>query len=210
LRSGLRVLVLVTLLAMALPAVSSGTLLWAAQEGASTSAQAESGHAENSLLGWRIANFAIFLLIVGYFSVKYAPGFFASRNERIRKSIEEGTLRTREADARAAEIDRKLANLQAEVEAMRDSAGEESAKEFERIESETRRLLAKIQEQADQQIALAAKAAQQGLKEYVADLALSLARQRIASPLPTDVERSLVRSFLAHLPQASGPRRPAA
>lgn len=209
-RRELRVLVLVALLAMALPAFSSGTVLWAAQEGASAPAHAEDGNAGDSLLVWRIANFTIFLLIVGYFSVKYAPGFFASRNESIRKSIEEGTLRTQEADARAAEIDRKLADLQAEVDAMRASAGEESAKEFERIEAETRRLLAKIQDQAEQQIALAAKAAQQGLKEYVADLALSLARQRIAPPLAPDVERSLVRSFLAHLPQEPGPRPPAA
>ena len=214
-RKSLRVLIAAAILTMLFSAIPATGMLWAAQEGQHATTQAEGAHGAegvggDSLLAWKIANFVIFAGIIAYFIMKYAPGFFASRTAGIRKSIEEGARRSQEAEARASEIEQKIAGLQAEIEAMRAAAHEELAKEGMRIEAETRHSLSKIQDQAVQQIALSGKAAQQDLKEYAADLAITLARRKIAAPLPADTDRSLVLTFLADLPKDSGTqRRPA-
>ena len=104
-----------------------------------------------------------------------------------------------EADAKVAEVDRRLANLAAEVEKLRREAHEEARSEAHRIHLETAAEMAKIQTRTVEEIAAAGKAARLDLRRYSAGLALSLAETKIAGRLSPQVQDGLVNGFVAHL-----------
>src|SRR5207244_6425281 len=115
--------------------------------------------AEKDMTGWKWANFAILAAGLGFLLVKQAGPYFASRSNEIRKGIEDARQVSADAEKRAAARDARLANLGAEVEALRKSAREEAAMEGDRMRQETQRELAKIQANADHDIASALKSA---------------------------------------------------
>jgi F0F1-type ATP synthase membrane subunit b/b' len=104
-----------------------------------------------------------------------------------------------DADARAAEIDRKIASLSSEVEALRRGSREEMNAEAARVRAETEQHLTKIQAQAEAEIAAAAKTASQGLKAHAAELALKLAEDQLRGRLGPQDQNALVRSFVRNL-----------
>ena len=129
------------------------------QEHAPAGKQAEHGEAaEKDLTGWKWANFAILAAGIGFLLVKQAGPYFASRSVEIRKGIEESQKLRADAEASAAAMEARLANLGAEIEVMRKSAREEAEQEGARIRQETQGELAKIQAHADYEISSALKA----------------------------------------------------
>lgn len=110
-----------------------------------------------------------------------------------------------EAEARAAEIEQRLANLAAEVETLRQNARQETAAEAERAGVRLRQDLEKIQSQAEQEIASAGRAARQELRRHAADLAVELAEQQIRSRMSPEVEDRLVGAAIQELGKSGGP-----
>ena len=161
----------------------------------------EGGHeaAQPDMTNWKWANFAILAAALGFLIVKNAGPFFASRSIEIRKGIEDATKLRADAEARAAAMDARLANIGVEVEALRNAAKDEAAQEGARIRQETERELAKIQTHADQEIANALKTAQIELKSYSAQLAVDLARKKVRDRMTPADQDSLVQSFTADL-----------
>ena len=135
--------------------------------------------AEKDMTAWKWGNFAILAIGIGFLLVKQAGPYFSARSAEIRKGIAEADQLRADAEARAAAMDARLANLGVEVEAMRTSARDEAAQEGQRIRQETEREMAKIQAHADTEIASAVKAAQIDLKAYSAQLAINLARKKV-------------------------------
>src|SRR5690349_18236209 len=81
------------------------------QPGTSPAAEAEKKEeswAERHEIELKIANFAILAGLIGYFLGKNAGPFFAARSAGIRKDMEESQRQSQEAQARAAEVDRRL------------------------------------------------------------------------------------------------------
>lgn len=172
-----------------------------AQEPREASAEHRSGnHAEgDKWIYWKWANFAILAGLLGYFIVKKAPVFFATRTEEIQKAISEATGMRSEADARAASIEQRMSNLAAEVEALRKLAREDMEKEAERIRRASADQLAKVQANAEHEIVSLTRSATQNLRAYAGDLAIEMARQRIRGRITPDAQSSLVNSFLQNL-----------
>jgi F-type H+-transporting ATPase subunit b len=162
-------------------------------------AQEHSPAGEPDMTGWKWANFAILAAIIGVILVKQAGPYFASRSIEIRQGIEEAQKVRADAEAKAAAMDARLANLSVEIEAMRKSAREEAAQEGDRIRQETQRELAKIQANADHEIASALKAAQIELKSYSGQLAIDLARQKVRERMTPADQDALVQSFVGDL-----------
>ena len=154
---------------------------------------------EKDMTGWKWANFAILVVALGYLAAKQGGPYFASRSIEIRKGIEDAAKLRAEADARAAAMEARLANIGAEVEALRKSAREEAAQEADRIRQETQRELAKIQTNTDHEIASALKAAQIELKSYSGQLAISLARSKVRQRMTSNDQDALVRRFVDDL-----------
>src|ERR1039458_9167825 len=67
---------------------------------------------------WKWANFVVLAGALGYLIGKKGGPFFAARSVKIRKDIVEAGEVRKEAETRAAEVDRRLANLEAEIAAL--------------------------------------------------------------------------------------------
>ena len=92
--------------------------------------------------------------------------------------VESDAIR-KDAEARAAEVDRRLASLESEIAALRNAAQTEGEAERQRLARHTEAEIAKIQSHSEQEIASAAKAARADLKRYSAELAIDLAEQKL-------------------------------
>lgn len=159
-----------------------------------TGHQGSGGH--SNLDVWKWANFLILAGAAGWFLVKKGGPFFQTRGEQIRKEIAEAGRLRAEAEARFAEVERRLARLDADIEALRESARRDAAAEGERIRAATGAHLAKIQAQAEQEIAAAGKSARLELKRYSAQLSIGLARRKIAERMSAENQEALVKSFM--------------
>jgi len=156
----------------------------------------KSGGTPEVSIWWKWANFAILAGGLGYMISKNAPAYFASRNEEIRKGLEEGAVLQREANERAAAIEARLKNLQVEIAEMRTKAKAEIAAEGERLKAETAAAMAKIQEHAESEIASAAKIERSELKVFAADLALQMAEGKLRGQLTPQSNAGLIQGFL--------------
>jgi F-type H+-transporting ATPase subunit b len=183
----------VTLLAFGL---SAATLFAQEERHAEKGASGLNPVTETVLL-W--ANFAILAIGLGYLIKKYGGPFFASRSERIQREIVEAAKVRQDAEARSAEVDRRLASLQADLAALRG----ESRKELESLERHTTSKasaeITRIQSNAEQEIAAAGKAARLELKRYSAELAVHLAGEKIQARMTPAVQDALVRDFVTEL-----------
>lgn len=161
----------------------------------------EGEHAGDPYLTWKLVNFGVLAGALGYLLVKTLPGYFRSRTEEIRKSLEEATEARKRADERTAEIERRLASLGTAIEKLRTDSKEEMEHEAARTRERTERTLAKVQAQAEQEIVSASKHARSDLKNYAAKLALEIAEQRIRAGMTAQSQSALVDGFVKDLEQ---------
>ncbi|HXI41972.1 MAG TPA: hypothetical protein VNH83_18455 [Bryobacteraceae bacterium] len=188
-----------------------GASLVMAQEtpGAATNhegAKSESAPEPSPIWAW--ANFAILAGALGYLIVKKGGPWFAERSHTIRKGIAEAEEIRRGAEASAAEVDRRLAGLQTEIQNLRANAQREEAAEGERIRQQTATDLARIQEHAAREIEAAGKSARLDLKRYAAQLAIDLAEQKIRRQMTPEVQVALIERFGRDLDHSSAGRHP--
>ena len=165
------------------------------------------GHETSAMpneIWWKWANFALLAGVLGWLGSKHLGPFFRARTEQIQGGIREAAAMRAESDARAAEIERRVSNLSAEVATMRERAREEIAAEGARVRAETEQQIAKVQAQAEQEIASAAKAATAGLRAHAADLAIGLAERQIRERMTGEVQDSLNAGFVDDLRRNAG------
>ena len=173
----------------------------AQQEAKHGEAHAEGEAPMPNEIWWKWANFAILAGVLGWLIKKNAGPFFQARSQAIQTGIAEATRTREEAEARAAEIERRVSNLSAEVQSLRERSADEIARESERVRAETETQIRKIQTQAENEIASAAKHASADLKAYAAQLALELAERQVQDRLTPQTQDQLVDSFTAELKQ---------
>src|SRR5947208_1026189 len=82
---------------------------------------------------WKWANFIVLAGGLGYLIGKNAGPFFAGRSQQIRKDMVEAQEARRQSEARAAEVDRRLASLESEIAALRAESQKEAQAEGERL-----------------------------------------------------------------------------
>ena len=148
---------------------------------------------------WKWANFLVLAGAIGYFIGKNAGPFFDGRSLQIKKDMTEAAEARRAAEARAAEVDQRLANLENEIAGMRVALQQEAETEKQRLTRQTADEIAKIQAHSEREIVSAGKVARADLKRYSAELALGLAEQKIRVRMTPDTEETLVRSFVKDL-----------
>ena len=160
-------------------------------------AAADGGHSDLGV--WKWANFAILAGLLAWAIGKNAGPFFRARLDEIQKDINDARAVRQEAEARAAAIEKRLANLDTELAALRGDARREMESEAARIQDETRRVLDKTNEQVGQEIAAMSKAAENTLRQEAARLALELAREKLQARMSPEAQGSLVTRFVAGL-----------
>ena len=152
--------------------------------------------------GWKWANFVLLVVGLGYLVAKTLPPLFKSRTEEIQKGIAEARAIKVDADKRAAEVDARTATLGADIERFRVEAKAEMQQEGERIRQETAGQIARLENQAQQEIEISGKIARRELKDYAAKLSLDLAEQRVRERMTPQTEQELVDAFIEDLERA--------
>lgn len=148
---------------------------------------------------WKWANFILLAGGIGYLIRKNAPPFFAARSQKISQDMIASQKLRAEAEARAADVDRRLANLDIDIAALRAESQAEIASETERLGKHTAAEIAKVQAHAKQEIESAGKAARMELKRYAAELAINLAESKIRARMTPETQDSLVSGFVHDL-----------
>lgn len=160
---------------------------------------AEGSGGESDVLMWKWANFVLLAVGLGYLMVKALPPLFASRSQAILHDLNESAKIRQDAEARAADVERRLAGLESEIAALRTDSQRQTQAETERIKSHTAAEIAKIQAQSEREIAMAGKAARTELKRYATSLAIDLAERKIRARITPAVEDGIVSAFVHDL-----------
>lgn len=167
--------------------------------GLALAAEGAAGEHHGNPTLWKSLNFLVLAAGFGYLVQKALRPYFASRTRSIQREIAEAARLRAEAEARAAETDRRLANLSAEIDRLRAEARREMEQEERRLKAESERAIARMQSSAELEIASLTKRSRQELKAYAAELALKLAREKIRRRMTPEVAHALVDGFLHSL-----------
>jgi F-type H+-transporting ATPase subunit b len=163
----------------------------------------ESGAApeQPSMLLWQVLNFVIIAGFIGWLAAKQGGPILAARSSEIKEGLAAGERAKAEAEARAAQVQKQLANLDTEVASMRAAAKEERDREAERIRRDAQTEISRIHFQAEHEIESAGKMARLEVQRAAAQLAIELAETKVRSRMSADIQTALLQGFLADLPR---------
>lgn len=178
-------------------AIAASPLL-AAEEGG-----AGGGEAEGPAMIWKVLNFLILAGGLGYLIGKNLGPALTERAKGIQEALAAGEKAKKEAEARAAAVQAKLATLDTEISALRTAAQAERDREADRIRRDAQSEMERIRTQAQFEIESAGKQAGLELKRYAAKLALDLAEQKVRARMSPEAEAVLLDGFLANLPDTA-------
>jgi F-type H+-transporting ATPase subunit b len=154
---------------------------------------------EKDMTVWLWANFAILAAGLVYLFKKYGAPFIQARGESIRKDIVDAEKTKAEADAKVAEVNARLANLDSEIAAIKVQYAQDQVHEAERLRARREAELARIGNQARQEIESASKTARLSLQKHAAKLALDLAEQKVAARMNPEIQHRLTSEFAESL-----------
>lgn len=187
-------------------------LIWSASVCASlffvaaVPASAAENDAISTPLGWtfRWIHFAIVFGFILFLLLKKAPPFFLGQANKISTAIADSGRALAEGQRRKKEASDRMAGLDREVAAMRDTARRDAVAETERIRAGARDEVAKIDRAAQGEIAAAARAARSELKALAARLAVSRAHQQLESQMTPASEGQIFHAFVEQLTRSAG------
>lgn len=145
---------------------------------------------------YKIINFTLFALLLGYAIARYSPRFFNARSADIQKAIKDATGLKLEADYRYSELDRRMANLAEEVKHLRVQAAQDMEREHARIRRQTREEIDHIHGQMLTEIDALRKEAAASVRRHTAGLAIDLAERRLADRFASGEPPELLHNFI--------------
>jgi ATP synthase F0 subunit b len=139
---------------------------------------------------WKFLNLGLFILIMYLLLRKPLGTIFRDRREAIRRDLIRAQQEREAAEAKLAEVNARLAKLDAETAAIREQAVREATAEAERIARTTEEDAAKLRDQARREIEAAGKTVKQDLRRFAAEESVKLAEQMIRQDItPSDDAR---------------------
>lgn len=147
----------------------------------------------------KLVNLLLFIGLLFYFLRRPIIGAFRGRQESIRSELTHAEQERAAAEARLREVEQRLAQLDAEVAAIRANAQREAAEERERVERATEAEIKKIHEQARREIESAAKTARAELRTFTAEQSVKLAEELIRRDIRPEDDAHLAREYVEEL-----------
>ncbi len=147
----------------------------------------------------KLVNLLLFVGVMVYFLRRPVKEAFRGRQGNIRDELMRAEEERAAAVARLEEVEGRLANLDAEVEAVRAQARREAAEERARVERATEEEMRKIREQARREIESAAKAARAELRMFAAEQSVRLAEEMIRRDIRPEDDAHLAREYVSEL-----------
>ena len=184
----------------------------AAAKGEGAAHADEGGHGEHhgidgKTLAFQLINFALLVGILGFVGGRAINKALAARHEQMKRDLEEAHQARAAAEARLAQQERRLANLEKEIVGLRASVKDEALKEEQRLlaaaEEKARRIQDETKFLMDQQV----KEAERRFREEVAGTAVRIAEEIVRRSVRPDDESRLNQSFISDL-ETSKPMEP--
>ena len=164
---------------------------------------AEGGHGGGILeMAAKLFNFAILAGTLVYFLRAPIAKYLGDRGTQIRGDLVKATHMRVSAAAQAADIERKMAALPGELEALRKTGADEVAAEEARIRAIAEAERARLLEQARREIDAQLKLAERDLTARTADLAVAVAATRVKATINAADQARLVDQYLGRLAAA--------
>ena len=146
---------------------------------------------------FELINFAVLIVLIGFFLAKSLPKAFRARNSIIQKDLVDARTATEQASIRLGGVEARLAKLDVEIAAMRTQAEKDAAVDEQRIKANIEEEKKKILASAEQEIAAATTTARRQIQQYAAELAIEQAARKLVISAETD--RLLVQNFARRL-----------
>ena len=177
------------------------TLLWASLLAFASAEEAGHGaaHGGDPYIGYKWFNFAILAGGLGFLAVKFGAPALGGQQKSILKSLEGAQKKAAETERHVKAVEEKVAGLEREIETLKKQAAEEMAVEVREMEAATRRLLEKVEQQAQLEIASAADHAKKELRAMAVELAVKMAEERLAAEVARGAQPQLVDRFIRSL-----------
>ena len=164
---------------------------------------AEGGHGGGLLeMAAKLFNFAILAGTLIYFLRAPIAKYLGDRSTQIRSDLAKASDMRVTAAAQLAAIERKMAALPGELDALRKAGAEEVAAEEARIRTAADAERARLLEQARREIDSQLKLAERVLVAHTADLAVAVAAKRVKATLTAEDQARLVDQYLGRLAAA--------
>jgi F-type H+-transporting ATPase subunit b len=154
-----------------------------------------------SIWSWvfKFVNFIVLAGILVKFAGKPLKEYLENRHRTIKNKLEEAERMLREAEALRVEYEKKIAKLDEEVEAFKETVVAQAEKEKKKILDEAAYLASKIKEQAKLTYEQEAKEAIDKIKEEIARQTIEKAEKIVMEKLTKDDHNRMVGEFIEKL-----------
>ncbi len=142
-------------------------------------------------------NLLLVVFVLVWVARKPLAHFFTGRSQAIRDRLDEAQKARREAEARLAEIEARMRNLDDELKDIKAAAEREARDEFQRLVTAAERDAEKVVEYARREIEGMTRAAQVELRTHAAELSVRLAKEKIHSEITDDDRSRIFSRFVA-------------
>jgi F-type H+-transporting ATPase subunit b len=170
--------------------------------GPAWAAGGEHGTSQSELI-WQAVNLAVLLAVIVYAARKPVQSFFAERRERIQTDLEESADFLKQAEERYAEWQRKLVDLDRELDEIRATARQRAHEERDRLLEEARVAAERIKNDAKAAIDQELRRAEGRLRDEAADLAIELASRLVREEIGDADRDRLVDEFISKIESGS-------
>jgi F-type H+-transporting ATPase subunit b len=156
-----------------------------------------------SELIWQALNLALLLGVLFVVARKPIRKFFSDRRDQIRGDIDHASDFLKSAEARYAEWQRKLVDVDAELDQIRATARRRAEDERSRILAEARASADRIRQDATAAVDQELRRAQAVLREEAADLAVELAGNLLRDKINEADRERLLDEFISSVEQSA-------
>jgi F-type H+-transporting ATPase subunit b len=168
--------------------------------GVACAAGGEGHHVDSGVLLkdflYRVFNFAIVVAILVYFVTKPIKKGLGGRSDEVARALAEAEQIRKQAEARFAEYDQKLAAADAEISQISAAIRREGELEKERILTSARDAAVKIEKEAEKAAALEVARARTALQAEAVKLAVELAEQMLKKNFTSEDDTRLIDEYM--------------
>lgn len=170
----------------------------------SVPALAAGGGEEEASLFWPAVNFLLLVTVLFVLLRKPARAFFSERRNDIAGELESAATLKKTAEERHSQWQRRLVNLERELEEIRTTARERAETEREHILADARASAERIQRDATAAIDQEVRRAKDGLRREASDLAVELAAGLLQDRVTDDDRERLLDEFITRVESSPG------
>jgi F-type H+-transporting ATPase subunit b len=147
----------------------------------------------------KLFNFGLLVGILVYFLKAPIVRYLADRTATVRRELVEAQTLRQTAQGQLGDVERRIAALPGELEALAARGRDELARERDRLAATTAREREKLVEHTRREIDRLGRIARRDLVEHAADRAMTLARAKIAAEITPDDQARLVDRYTAEV-----------